>query len=411
MIRRVTCLLVLVLASFGATAREAVVGMSEPVFNAINEAQQMIDAGDYDGAREVLGKARSRRVTRYEQAHLLNLMGYTWYEQDEIGKARALYEEAVALPRLPDSMVINLVRTLGQVCLVEEDYAAAEKWLVKLLAMPGQETPANKVLLAGALMGQQRYREALAPLREAVDSRSQEGGEKPRENWLSMLASVHYELKDYPAMRAVVQDLVRLYPREQYLINLAALHGQLGETRRQLSLVEALLDDGRLQQEHHLKMVANLFLAEELPYKAAVVLQREMERGRIATSVANLELLSQAWLSAAETGKAIPPLTRAAALAENGELYLRVAQLHMDGYDWERAEEAARRALAKGGLRREGHAWLLRGMAQVRMHRLTEARALFARAGEFEETARYAEQWLAYVAQEEEKQKSLGVDG
>jgi len=141
------------------------------------------------------------------------------------------------LPRLPGSMVIILVRTLGQVCLVHEDYAAAEKWLVRLLALPGQETPANKVLLASALMGQQRYWEALAPLREAVDSRSQEGLEKLRENWLSMLASVHYELKDYPAMRAVVQDLVRLYPRVQYLINLAALHGKLGETRRQLSLV------------------------------------------------------------------------------------------------------------------------------------------------------------------------------
>jgi len=409
MIRRFTFLLMLGLVSCGASAREAVVGMSEPVFNAINRAQEMIDARDYVGAREVLEKARSRRVTRYEQAHLLNLMGYTWYEQDETGKARARYEEAIALPRLPDSMVINLTRTLGQVCLVQEDYAAAEQWLGKLLALPDQETPANKVLLASALMGQQRYREALAPLQEAVDSRSQ--GEKTPENWLSMLASVHYELNDYAAMRTVVENMVRLYPREQYLISLAALHGQLGETRRQLSLVEALLDDGRLQQEHHLRMVANLFLAEELPYKAAVVLQREMERGRIAISVANLELLSQAWLSAAETGKAIPPLTRAAALAENGEIYLRVAQLHMDAYEWEQAEESARRALAKGGLRREGHAWLLRGMAQVRMHRLVEARELFARAGDFEETARYAEQWLAYVAHEEEKQRSLGVDG
>ena len=408
---RFACLLVLVAVSCGTVAREAVVGMSEPVFNAINRAQEMIDAGDYDGAREVLEKTRSRRVTRYEQAHLLNLMGYTWYEQDEIGKARALYEEAIALPRLPDSMVINLVRTLGQVCLVQEDYTAAEKWLLKLLDLPGQDTPANKVLLASALMGQERYREALAPLRAAVEARASGEGEQPPENWLSMLASVHYELKDYPAMRSVVQELVSLYPREQYLLNLAALHGQLGETRRQLALVEALLDDGRLQQENHLRMVANLFLAEELPYKAALVLEREMKQGRIATSAANLELLSQAWLSAAETGKAIAPLTRAAALAENGELYLRVAQLHMDAYDWQRAEEAARRALAKGGLRREGHAWLLRGMAQVRMNRLTEAREFFAQAGDFEETARYAEQWLAYVAQEEEKRQRLGVDG
>ncbi len=409
--RWLACVVMLVVLSFGATAREAVVGMSEPVFNAINRAQEMIDAGDYDGAREVLDKARSSRVTRYEQAHLLNLTGYTWYEQDEVGKARALYEEAIALPRLPDSMVINLLRTLGQVCLVQEDYAAAEKWLAELLDLPDQDTPANKVLLANALMGQERYREALAPLQAAVDLEALGEGEKPRENWLSMLASVHYELKDYPAMRNVVQGLVSLYPREQYLLNLAALHGQLGETQRQLALVEALLDGGRLQQENHLRMVANLFLAEELPYKAAVVLEREMKQGRIAANVGNLELLSQAWLSAAETGKAVAPLTRAAALAENGELYLRVAQLHMDAYDWERAEEAARRALAKGGLRREGHAWLLRGMAQVRMNRLTEAREFFAHAGGFEETARYAEQWLAYVAQEQQKRQSLGVDG
>jgi hypothetical protein len=47
-------------------------------------------------------------------------------------------------------------------------------------------------------------------------------------------------------MRDVVEKLVLLYPREQYVMNLAALHGQLGDSEKQLALVESLLDDERL---------------------------------------------------------------------------------------------------------------------------------------------------------------------
>jgi tetratricopeptide (TPR) repeat protein len=181
-----------------------------------------------------------------------------------------------------------------------------------------------------------------------------------------MLASIFYSLEDLEAMRTVVRELVEIYPREQYLMNLAALHGQLGDRQKQLALVEAMLDDDRIEQGRQLKMLASLFLAEELPHKAARVLDTGLTDGRIEADSQTLELLSQAWYLAQEFDRAIPPLERAAAMAETGELYMRLAGLHMDAYQWPEAESAAERALAAGGLKQEGRAWLIRGMAAAR---------------------------------------------
>jgi tetratricopeptide (TPR) repeat protein len=223
-----------------------------------------------------------------------------------------------------------------------------------------------------------------------------------------MLASVHYEMKDFEAMRDVVSMLVGYYPREQYLMNLAALHGQLGDVPRQLALVESLLDDGRLQRENHLTMLASLFLAEGRPHKAAMLLEDGIGSGRIEASVANLELLSQAWYNAADPVRALPPLERAAKLSDDGGLYLRVARLHMDAYNWSAADRAARAALDKGGLRQEGQAWLVRGMAKVRLEQFSEAQDLLERAADFDDTSRYAQQWLAWMTTERERREALG---
>lgn len=409
MLQRTFAALILALClAPGVAAKDRVVGMSERVFKIIGEAQAFVDAEDYTAAREVVDDAlERRRLSTYERAHMLNIKGYTWYEQDNLETAIATYEEALALEDLPVSMLITLRLTLGQVNLVAENYAESEKHLRALLALETQNTGSNKALLAAALMGQERFAEALTPLVDAIESEEAAGG-TVRENWLSMLSSVYFELDDYPAMREVIEKLVVLYPREQYLMNLAALHGQLGESEKQLALIESLRDDERLERPTDLTMLVNLYLGAELPYEAASLLDSELASGRVESTVKNLELLSQAWYLSAETERAIAPLAKAAKMSESGEIYLRLARLHMDAYEWAEAEEAARAALDKGGLKEEGHAWLLRGMAQVRLKQFLEAQRHFERAGKFDYTETYASQWLKYVDAEQARIEATG---
>ncbi|MEM9758146.1 MAG: tetratricopeptide repeat protein [Pseudomonadota bacterium] len=392
------CLSLGVAAPAGAADR--VQGISERVFKVLGTAQELIDAKDYESAKTTLEEALERKTTTYERAQLLNVLGYLWYEADDLERARQRYREALALEDLPESMLVSLHLTLGQVLLMDEQYAEAERYLTRLLDFEGQNTPANRVLLAAAYLGDERYGDALEPLSSAVGE-VETAGDIPRENWLSMLSSVYYELDDMENMREVIEKLTLLYPREQYLMNLAALHGQLGEEEKQLALAESLLDDGRVSRPSQLTMLVNLFLGAGLPHKAAVLLERELEKGTLERNVTHLELLSQAWYMSAELDRAVEPLGAAAELSESGDLYLRLARLHMDAGRWEDAEVAAGAALARGGLREEGQAWLLRGMADVRLKRFGGARAHFQKAAEFDETEKYAGQWLTYIEAEE----------
>ena len=60
-----------------ATAADGVIGMNQRVLTKINEAQDQMDAGDLDAARGLLQALReNHRLSGYESAHVLNLLGY-----------------------------------------------------------------------------------------------------------------------------------------------------------------------------------------------------------------------------------------------------------------------------------------------------------------------------------------------
>jgi tetratricopeptide (TPR) repeat protein len=150
-------------------------------------------------------------------------------------------------------------------------------------------------------------------------------------------------------------------------------------------------------------------MAHALPYKAGQLLQTEMDVGRIETSQQNLELQSQAWYMAGEERKAITPLEAAADMADTGRLYMRVARMYMDIYDWSSAQEAADAAIEKGGLDDPGSAWLLRGMALARQDKLEPAREAFLVAVEHEESEKWARQWLKFVANEQRRIEAMQI--
>ena len=59
-------------------------------------------------------------------------------------------------------------------------------------------------------------------------------------------------------------------------------------------------------------------------------------------------------------------------------------------------------AIERGGLREEGQAWLVRGMAAARREQFRSARDYFTEAAQHRDAARYAAQWLAWIDSEAE---------
>jgi tetratricopeptide (TPR) repeat protein len=265
------------------------------------------------------------------------------------------------------------------------------------------------MLLGQAYFQLQNYDAALDPIKTAIDMFKAQG-RVPRENWLLLLRVIYYEKGDFPNMIVVLEDLVRHYPKDTYILTLAGVYSELGDTKKQLALVEVLYENGKLANPTHIVNLANLYLLHETPYKAAVLLEKEMASNRVGKDVRNLRLLSQAWYTAREDEKAIPPLQQAAELSGDGELYVRLAQAHINLEHWDAAAKAIQEGLRLGGISREDTANIMLGMALFNQDKLSLARRAFQAASSDNRSRRTAQQWMQYVDSELRRKELMDQD-
>jgi uncharacterized protein HemY len=93
-------------------------------------------------------------------------------------------------------------------------------------------------------------------------------------------------------------------------------------------------------------------------------------------------------------------LKRAAELSGDGELYVRLAQAHLNLEHWKEAATAIAKGLELGGISREDTSNIMLGMAYFNMDRFPQARRAFQAALPDNRSKRTAQQWIKYVDSE-----------
>jgi tetratricopeptide (TPR) repeat protein len=386
------------------------VAMSQQVYEKLAEIQELIEAKDYATAQRLTDDLKKKKsLSPYELAQIWNITGYSYYLQERYSDAIRAYDQVMAQPDLPEALMLSTLKTKAQLQFTQEDYEGALRTVRTLMASI-EEPSADVLMLEGqALFQLARYDEALKPIKTAIDM-YRDQGQKPKENWLLLLRVIYFEKKDYESMIDVVKELIVYYPKDTYVLTLAGIYSELGDTKAQLALTEVLYEKGVLTSASHVTNLANLYLLHGLPYKAAVVLEKEMNEEIVEANERNLRLLSQAWYQAREDEKAIPPLERAAEISNEGELYVRLGQAHINLENWSEASSAIQKGIQLGGLKRDDTANIMLGMALFNQKRLEQARRAFARASNDNRSKRTAAQWIAYVDSEIKRRDLMSQD-
>jgi tetratricopeptide (TPR) repeat protein len=394
----------------GEKKTKETVAMSQSVYEKLTEIQELVEAKDYATAQRLTVELRSKKsLSPYELAQIWNISAYSYYLQENYAEAIKSYDQVLAQPDLPEALLLSTLKTKAQLQFTQEDYEAALKTIRVLMASIA-EPSADVLMLEGqALFQLGRYDEALKPIRSAIDL-YRDQGQTPKENWLLLLRVIYFEQKDYDSMIDVVKELIIYYPKDTYILTLAGIYSELGDTMKQLVLTEVLYEKGYLNSASHITNLANLYLLHGLPYKAAVLLEREMGDDIVKSNERNLRLLSQAWYQAREDQKAIPPLERAAKMSSDGELYVRLAQANINLEKWTEASAAVQKGLQLGGLKRNDTANIMLGMALFNQKRLEQARRAFQIAAADKRSSRAANQWIAYVDSEIRRRDLLKQD-
>ena len=383
------------------------VAMSQPIYEALMEIQEALEADDQVTAREGIVKLlEKKKLSPYEAAQIWNVSGYSYYLQENYPGAIQSYEKVLQQPELPEALQQSTLKTLAQLHFTVENYPLALETIKRLMAII-EEPAADVFMLEGqAYFQMKQYQEAIEPITTAI-AMYKEQGRVPRENWLLLLRVCYWELKDFPNMLLVLEELIAAYPKDTYVLTLAGVHSEIGDTKKQLALTEALYEKGYIDGKSHAVNLANLYLLHGTPYKAARILEKEMAANNVESNVRNLRLLSQAWYSAREDEKSIVPLQMAAKTGNDGELYIRLAQSFLNLERWNEAAVAAKQALDAGNLKRQDTANIMYGMALFNQKKLEQARRAFQAAGKDNRSSRAADQWIKYVDSEIRRRDTL----
>lgn len=389
--------------------------MSEATYKRLSEAQEAIDAKDYAGAKRVLNDMLSRRdrLNGNEVGQVYNMMGFVYFSEEDYGGAIRAYREVLAQgENIPEGLETQTLYTLAQLSFVNEEYQAAldymERW-IRTADNPGADP---HIFMGQVYYQMQRYPQAITQIERGIQV-ARERGVAIKEQWWALLNFLYFEQENWPKVLEILEILVRDFPKREYWMRLAGIHGQEGDDRRSLWTYEAADVGGFLQQQGDYTNYAGLLMQAEVPWRAAKVLERGFERGVIERTDTTLQSLGQAWQLAQETEKAIPVFLEAARLSDEGRIYERLAQLYLDNDQFEQCVDAADGALRKGGLRQAQSMHIVKGMCLYNQDSFNAARESFvacrneSRRGDDETNRRICQQWITYIDREAERRAQL----
>lgn len=381
--------------------------VSKEVYERIQKAQEMVDAKEYQQALRSLNSLYNPdKLTEYEQANVLNYIGFVYYNIDDIDNAIRTYERMLALPTLEPQMAKQTTYTMAQLLTMEEKYARALTTLNKWFTLEPNPAPEPYILQAQLFYNLNRYKEMIPAIEHAMRVATERG--KPvKEDWWNLLNFAYFQQEDYRKVRDIQKTLLQNWPKARYWKSLAGAYTELGEDEKLIYAYDAAHTQGMLVKDTEFVTMAQLYLQAEVPYKAATLLQDKMDGGAVPKTEKNYRLLSQAWMLSMEDQKAIPALEAAAKLAEDGELDQRLANAFLNVGQYGDCVTSANTAIRKGGLKSPDNIQISLGMCLYNLRRYADAKKAFRNAAKVPRSQRTASQWINVIDAEVERNRQI----
>jgi len=383
--------------------------VSKEVYERITKAQELVDEQNYQGALRLLNSLYNPdKLTEYEQANVLNYIGFVYYNMDDMNNAIRTYQRMLAIPSLEPQMAKQTTYTMVQLLTMQEQFADALSALERWFTMEPNPAPEPYILHAQILYNVNRYAEMVRPIETAMDV-ARNRGKPVKEDWYGLLNFAYFQQENYEKVRDIQITLLQNWPKARYWKSLAGAFTELGQDEKLIYAYDAAHTQGMLVKASEFVTMAQLYLQAEVPYKAATLLQEKMDAGIVEKSEKHYRLLSQAWMLAQEDTKAIPALKAAAALSDDGELDLRLANAYLNTGEYGDCVTSANTAVRKGGLKNPDNAQISLGMCLYNLRRYGDAKTAFRSAAKAPRARRTSDQWIRVIDAEIERNRQIDL--
>ena len=385
------------------------------IYEKLAEAQTFAEAKQYAEAEAVLNDmldatSKKSKLNRYELANVYNTYAYLRYAVEDYDGALDYYQKVIdQRPEIPLALEINTLYTVAQLYFLQENWQKGIDTLNTWMSVTDTPSTNAYVLLANGYFQLKDYDKSLSNIQIAID-REEAAGKLPKEQWYNLARFIHFDRDNFREALDILEILIMYYPKKQYWVQASHLYGEEKDEARQLALLEATYEQNLLDRSQDIVLISQLYLQAEVPFPAALAMEKGLADDIVEKESKNYELAGVAWRQAQEVTKSLPMLEAAASKSEKGELYARLGNVYLDVDKNKEAVEALKRGLDRGGVKRPDQARLALGMAYFNLGDFNAARRAFREARKDKRARTYADQWLKYIASEENRLEELAKD-
>lgn len=365
-------LAVLMLAIAGQTPALSFAQQNDrPQAERLKKFYEVYSSGRYPEARKRGEELLRSRLSPNEIGTVERVLADIAQNEERWADAREHLRHALASGGLSDleadAARYQIARLFWQEERWQEGIDAWHEWSKSALAPPSAGAHYD---LARAYFQLEDFVRALDPARKAVEVSKQ-----PNAQILRLLVAIQLRREAYADAAPLLRTLAGMEPeKRESWVQLAAVYAQLGSEAEAAQSMQIAYYDGLLLEKRDLELLAQLLVQIGIPYRAARILSAAIESKSLVPDAKLYRSLGEIWIVAQEYRRAIEPLTLAAGLSDDGDLYVRVAELQAQLEDWPQVVAALRLALDKGRLDDPCRAQLLLGVALYRQGKPRDAR-------------------------------------
>ena len=266
----------------------------------VAKAFEQYSADNIPGALEILLDINAKKD--YDKAYVNRFIAVMYATQGNQEKKAIKYLKlAIAPDILNEGDHGEAIKLLADLQMQTKDYKGALKNYQAWMDFTGKSDGDTWTKIANAHYALKQLDKMIAPADKAIAAY----GDKHNKNPYILKVTSYYEQKKYKQAVDVLETVVQIFPEEKsWWTQLGMFYLLVEDYKKGLATLDLAYKQGFLEKESQIKTLASLYQQNEVPYKAATILEKNIDSGKIKPDEKNIASLANAWHAAQHIDKA-----------------------------------------------------------------------------------------------------------
>ncbi len=328
----------------------------------------------------------------FDKATVNRYLGSMYAQKEKYDEAIKYSKQAVAPDVLNFADQEQTLKLLGDLYAGTEKFQEAKKAYVAWMDFTGEEDPTVYTRIAQANYQLEQYRDVFEPADKAIKLQKE-----PNKGPYQLKLGAYFELKDYANMVKIGEEIVRVWPDDKKAwVSLGKYYLQTEDYQKGLATMEVAYKNGYFENEVEYKVLSNFYSLNEIPYKAAVTLEKAIKSEKVERTKQNVSAIASNYHRSKDLEKAAKYYEDAAKFDDDAELYRKAGSLLLQSEKFSAAIVRLNKALELGS-DKKGTIYSDLAEAYYYQGKYKQAYAAITKAMDDPRTRKFAKGWSTYI--------------